>query len=404
MDQTTLFDTSPDKPQAIFTVGEFLDFINEVLKQQSYLVHGEVVSARPHPTGMYFSLKDAEGGGVMDCYMSPHAYRGFGVVIEDGMQVKVGGAPSIYKAKGRFSFRVETLEPVGEGSLKKAYEALKRKLTDEGLFARKRPLPEFIGSIGLITSKTGAVIDDFKKNLVRLGLAVYHRDVRVEGAVAVTQVVNALTAFNRGAEAVDVVVLIRGGGSMEDLQAFNNELVVRAVFGSKVPTIVSIGHDRDVPLAQMAADASASTPTATAVLINGTWERLREISSQSDVLAYALERAIASERSRLSTSWHRLDGFLQRVMNAGERIGQKLAACLERIGQSVERMQQSVLHAERTLAALSPERQLRLGYSIVTDESGSVVRDIKQVRIGQRLTTRLATGAFTSEIKDLQSE
>jgi exodeoxyribonuclease VII large subunit len=403
MNQSPLFDEDPQAPTAIFSVGEFLDFINELLSVRNFFVQGEVVSARPHPTGMYFSLKDAEGGGVMDCYMSPFAYRGLGVIIEDGMQVKVGGAPSIYKAKGRFSFRVETLEPVGEGSLKKAYEALKLKLADEGVFTRKRPLPQFISRVGLITSKTGAVIDDFRKNLARLGMTVYHRDVRVEGAVAVTHVVNALQAFQKGTQEIDVIVLIRGGGSMEDLQAFNNELVVRAVFGSKVPTIVSIGHDRDVPLAQMAADASASTPTATAVLINASWDGLRAISEQARSISFAMESMLREHRSRLDTAWHRLDGFLQRVLSAGQRLRERMTVALERIGQAIERNVHAVTNAERTLAAVSPERQLRLGYSIVTDAAGSVIRDIHQVHAGQTVTTRLARGAFTSDVKELQS-
>ncbi len=404
MNQKPLFDEDPQVPTAIFSVGEFLDFINELLGVRNFFVQGEVVSARPHPTGMYFSLKDAEGGGVMDCYMSPFAYRGLGVIIEDGMQVKVGGAPSIYKAKGRFSFRVETLEPVGEGSLKKAYEALKLKLADEGVFARKRPLPQFISRVGLITSKTGAVIDDFRKNLACLGMTVYYRDVRVEGAVAVTQVVNALQAFQKGNEEIDVIVLIRGGGSMEDLQAFNNELVVRAVFGSKVPTIVSIGHDRDVPLAQMAADASASTPTATAVLINASWERLRTVAEQAHAISFAMENVLQGYRSRLDTAWHRLDGFLQRVLNAGQRLQERMRVFVERIGQTIEYISQAVTNAERTLAAVNPERQLRLGYSIITDADGSVIRDIRQIRLGQTVTTRLAKGAFTSDVKELQSE
>ena len=340
----------------------------------------------------------------MDCYLNPYAYRGLGIVIEDGMQVKVGGAPSIYKPKGRFSFKVETLEPVGEGSLKKAYEALKKKLEAEGIFERKRPIPEFIGRVGLITSKTGAVIDDFRRNLLQAGLKVYHRDVRVEGTAAVGQVVHAIDAFNRDAKPIDVLVVIRGGGSMEDLQAFNNELVVRAVFGSRVPTIVSIGHDRDVPLAQMTADASASTPTATAVLINASWDRLQNISGQADALSYAMERGIAAQQSRLDTAWHRLDGFVQRVVGAGRRLQERMRVALERVGQVIERTKQTVLHAERTLASVSPERQLRLGYSIVSDAVGSVIRSVGDLRHGQTVTTRLAKGSFTSEVKDLQSD
>lgn len=404
MNQSPLFGDEPAVPQVVFSVGEFLDFVNEVLGVRDFFVQGEVVGARPHPTGMYFSLKDAEGGGLMDCYMSPYAYRGLGVIIEDGMQVKVGGVPSIYKPKGRFSFKVEALEPVGEGSLKKAYEALKLKLADEGLFARKRPLPECIARVGLVTSKTGAVIDDFKRNLAQLGMTIYHRDVRVEGAAAVAQVTDAIRTFNRGAVPVDVLVIIRGGGSMEDLQAFNNELVVRAVFGSKVPTIVSIGHDRDVPLAQMAADASASTPTATAVLVNASWDRLRDVSGQASTLAFAMERVLRSHRSRLDTAWHRLDGYLERVLSAGRRLYERMTVCLDRIGQSIERIGQTIAHAERTLAAVNPERQLRLGYSIVTDAAGGVIRNASQLRHGQTVTTRLARGSFTAEVKELQSE
>ena len=404
MTQAPLFGDSSDKPPAVFSVGEFLDFINEVLGAYDFFVQGEVIGARPHPTGMYFSLKDAEGGGVMDCYMSPHAYRGLGVVIEDGMQVKVGGIPSIYKPKGRFSFKIETLEPVGEGSLKKAYEALKKKLTEEGLFERKRALPEFIARVGLVTSKTGAVIDDFRRNLAALGMKVYHRDVRVEGAAAVHQVISAIGSFNRGKQPIDVLVIIRGGGSMEDLQAFNNELVVRAVFGSRVPTIISIGHDRDVPLAQMAADASASTPTATAVLINASWDHLRNIAGQANTLSYAMERIIAAQRGRFDGAWHRLDGFVQHILGAGQRLQQRIALAIQRVGQAIEQVRQTVDAAERQLVAVSPERQLRLGYSIVTDDVGAVIRAVGQLRHGQVVNTRLAKGAFVSEVKELQSE
>lgn len=368
---------------SVFSVGEFLDVISELLSTQSVAVQGEVVGAKNHPTGFYFSLKDPKDNALMDCYVSPYVYRGMGVIVEDGMQIKVGGMPSIYKPKGRFSFRVDTLEPVGEGSLKKAYEALKQKLMLEGLFERKRPLPECITAIGLVTSKTGAVIDDFRRNLAQLGLTVYHRDVRVEGAAAVGQVAEAIVAFDRGTQAIDVLVIIRGGGSMEDLQAFNNELVARAVFGSRVPTIVSIGHDRDVPLAQMVADASGSTPTATAMLINGSWDRLRTVDAQADMLAYAMERVLGAVQSRMEAAWHRLDGFAQRTL---------------------ERFRHTIDVAQRIIESANPERQLKLGYSIVTDASGAIIRAATQLRHGQTVTTRLAKGSFISDVKELQSD
>jgi exodeoxyribonuclease VII large subunit len=289
--------------------------------------------------------------------------------------------PSIYKAKGRFSFRVETLEIAGEGSLKKAYEALKKKLAQEGLFDRKRALPGFIQRVGLVTSKTGAVIDDFRRNLLPLGIRVVHADVRVEGSQAADQIIRAMTRLNL--VDVDVVVVIRGGGSMEDLAAFNNEHVVRAVFGSRVPTIVAIGHDRDVPLAQMVADGSASTPTATAHLINASWERLRAVDQTGQQLVRVFENALASVQSSL---------------------GQQLVHAVNAVGNAIERIQQTIDAAERHLAAASPDRLLKLGYSIITDPTGAVERSVGQLRHGQEITTRLAKGSFTAEVKELQSE
>jgi exodeoxyribonuclease VII large subunit len=404
MDQRALFGDDPLTPPAIFSVGEFLDFVNEVLGARDFLVQGEVVSARPHPTGMYFSLKDAEGGGVMDCYMSPYAYRGLGVVIEDGMQVKVGGAPSIYKPKGRFSFKVETLEPVGEGSLKKAYEALKKKLAEEGLFDRKRQLPEYVTSVGLITSKTGAVIDDFRRNLAKVGITVYHRDVRVEGAAAIGQVVAAIKGFDSGTHRIDVLVVIRGGGSMEDLQAFNSELVVRAVFGARVPTVISIGHDRDVPLAQMAADASASTPTAVAHLINDTWAPLTQRLPQlAQKLSYGYESLLASSSADVQALAGRLAVHLGRIAGAGNLLQARLMRGLDQIGARIRQHRDAVDAAQRHLESSDPQRLLRLGYSIVTDDAGAVIRSASDMRHGQIVRTRLAKGAFLSEVKELQS-
>jgi exodeoxyribonuclease VII large subunit len=401
MAQDTLF--GGEMPP-VFSVGEFLDFVNELLGAQDFFVVGEVIGARPHPTGMYFSLKDKNNGGVMDCYMSPYAYRGLGFPIEDGMELKVGGSPSIYKPKGRFSFKVETLEVAGEGALKKAYELLKKKLTDEGIFERKRPLPEFIRRVGLITSKTGAVIDDFRRNLLPLGIQVIHADVRVEGAQAADQIIKAVSTFDRRHDDIDVLVVIRGGGSMEDLQAFNNEHVVRAVFGARVPTIISIGHDRDVPLAQMAADASASTPTATAHTINASWDRLRTLDQKARQIEYAFESTLSGIRADVGSYTHRLATQLARLMGRGRELEQHLHAALSRVGHGIERMCQTVEAAERHLTAASPERLLKLGYSIATDESGAVIRSASQLRHGQTVTTRLGKGAFTAEVTKLTSE
>ncbi len=391
--------------EAVFSVSEFLDFANELLSARDAQVQGEIVEAKDHPTGFYFTLKDPEAEAVMDCYLSPYAYRGLGIPLERGMLVRLGGIGNIWKKKGRFSFRVETVALAGEGSLRKAYEALKKKLQEEGLFDRKRPLPEFVSRVGLITSKTGAVIDDFRRNLLPLGMEVYHYDVRVEGAAAVGQIKRALAWFDAHAPLVDVLVVIRGGGSMEDLQAFNDEYVVRGVFGSRVPTVVSIGHDRDVPLSQMAADASGSTPTATAHVINRTWSPLTEtLPRLSQRLAYSYEAALSSAAADADGLTHRLAVHLGRITGAGNLLAQRLAHGLDRIGSRIGQLQESVGSSERHLDASNPERLLRLGYSIVTDEAGAVIRGTGQLRRGQFVRTRLTAGAFLSEVKELQSE
>ena len=371
---------------AIFSVSEFLDLTNELLGQQDFTVQGEVVEAKDHPTGFYFTLKDPSpptgGEAIMECYASPYVYRDIGIALERGMLVKVGGMANIWKKRGRFSFRAETIELAGEGSLKKAYDALKGKLTAEGLFDRKRELPQFISRIGLVTSRTGAVIGDFRTNLAPLGMHILHTDVRVEGATAVRHIRGALEYWNRHTRDIDVLVLIRGGGSMEDLQAFNDEYVVRGVFGMRMPTIVSIGHDRDVPLAQMAADASASTPTATAHLVNQSWAPLT-----IDVPAMA---------SRLMV-------HLTRMAGRGIQLQQALAAGLERIGDRIASIREEVASRARHLESASPERLLRLGYSIVSDEAGAIIRRASQLRHGQTVSTRLATGSFTSDVKEVSS-
>lgn len=188
---------------------------------------------------------------------------------------------------------------------------------------------------------------------------------------------------------------------MEDLQAFNNEGVVRAVFGSRIPTIVSIGHDRDVPLAQMAADASASTPTATAVLINATWDRLQSLSGNADELVYRMDRVLRSQRALVDSAWHRLDGYLQRVMTAGVRLQDRMRAAMVKVRQSIDQIAQLVTSAERTLTAVNPERQLRLGYSIVTGTEGKVVRAVSAITSGDELTIRIADGSLRTVVKEV---
>ena len=424
-----------DKKQLV-SVSEYLEYLNLVLQKTADVkILGEVSASKMYPSGFYFTLKDKYDESALSCYLPIYTYRGLGVPIEDGMEVSVEGMPRLVKRNGRFQFTVENLQLVGEGALKKAYDLLKTKLEEEGLFARKRPLPEFVTSVGVITSRAGAVIHDFRNNLAKLGIKVYLKDVRVEGASSPGMVMDAIKWFNRsrgitgkenystrGAElGVDVIVVMRGGGSMEDLQGFNNEAVVRAVFGSKIPTIVSIGHDKDVPLAQLAADVMVSTPTAAAHAVSATWNRLLEDLPQlQNDLLYNFSNSLQNVQSSFNLRTQILFNWCNRLSQSYKGVRDLLIGQVERyVGWVREQRQQaigrigqvahmqSVVHKQVTarmeaagmlLEQANPERQLRLGYSIVKNKQGNIIRSVRSVTKGDELSTQVEDGTINSVI------
>lgn len=392
-----------EKPEPIFSVGEFLDYINELFKAREYAVVGEITECNPHPSGLYFTLKDKDGEGILNCYMNPYAYRTLGVELEAGMLVKAMGAPNIYKPKGRFSFVARRVEPFGEGSLRQAYELLKKKLEAEGLFTRKRELPEFIGAVGIITSRTGAVIDDFRKNLKPLGLSLRLIDVRVEGASAPGQIIRALERFNaRMAGELDAIVLIRGGGSLEDMLPFNNELVARAVFASQIPVIAGLGHDRDVPIAALVADRATSTPSFAAAMVNESWRRLFEdVPRFEDAVLGAYEDRLRDVTHALGTAAVHLAGTFRAIAARYERHAERLAEFFRRL---IDQANDRLKYADRVLAAMSPERNLKLGYSILFNGDGKVLRSADEVEKGSRVRARLDKGSFEAVVDKIEKK
>src|SRR3989344_7812653 len=258
----------------ILSVSEYLERLNLALGGEAGFVEGEIMGFKESPQWVFFSLKDEGKDAVLPCGLLAHEYRRIGVRIEDGMRIKIFSNPRISIKSGKFGMWVKSIEPVGEGSLKKAYELLFKKLQLEGLFERKWPLPEFITRIGVISSRDGVVLQDLRKNLAKLGLDFKFVHTQVEGANAVPGILRALEHFAKCSNAYDVIVIIRGGGSLESLQAFNNEEVARAIYAMPIHVIAGIGHDVDVPLAALVADGMASTPTAVAHMINSTWDTL----------------------------------------------------------------------------------------------------------------------------------
>jgi len=257
------------------SVSDFLEQINASLLSHHGRIQGEVTSvSRNYPRAIYFTIKDIEKEALLNCIIWRSVYERNGVNLEVGDEIIIAGTPEVYPNNGKFSLKTQTIEYAGEGALKKAYEALKEKLSKQGLFTpeKKRDLPKYPNKIGVITSKAGVVMQDFSSNLGRYGFKVTTIDSRVEGKDAIHEILASIKTFEK--EDIEVLVIMRGGGSWESLQPFNTESVVRAIANFKCPVLTGIGHDVDVTLAELVADVGESTPTAVAEALNESWDTL----------------------------------------------------------------------------------------------------------------------------------
>jgi exodeoxyribonuclease VII large subunit len=366
------------EPAIELTVSGFVALLNQTLEfaYPTVTITGELANLRVSKNRwLYFDLKD-EGATV----------KFFGTVyqlpgpLEDGMLLKVRGTPRLHNLYG-FSVNVLSLQPAGEGTIRRAAQLLQAKLAKEGLFdeARKRPLPYPPARIGLITSKQSAAYADFIKilNARWHGLRVDVIDVQVQGEAAPPQIVEALEQFNEQAEPPDAVVLIRGGGSAEDLAAFSSEQVARAVAASRVPTLVAIGHEVDLSLAELAADRRASTPSNAAELL---------VPDRRQVLA-----ALREDRGRIDQLMSKqLRSRRDDAAAAGDAIGQAWQTFAGRLRADAALKRQ-------LLEAFNPEAALERGYALVRKEGG-MVRSVKALKPADTVELRFKDGAADAAI------
>jgi exodeoxyribonuclease VII large subunit len=461
---STQLDLTFEEPQAsrrIWPVRELVGQVREFVERRyaDVWVEGEISNFRPAPSGhVYFTLKDA------DAQLPVVLFRRQAMLLrfrpEDGLHVLVRGRVSVYEQRGQMQLVAETMEPVGAGSLQVAFEQLKEKLKAEGLFDadRKQPLPAFPRTVGVVTSPTGAVIWDFLNIVARRhsGLNVLIFPVSVQGDSAPAEIEAAIAQLNTESLAdsgvdnssrVDVIVLARGGGSLEDLAAFNSERVARAIASSRLPVVSAIGHETDFTIADFVADLRAPTPSAAAELITEAQHKIEErVASQihrldraaSFQLLQARQRLtrvpVSRAEARMSTLLHR---SAQRLDDLAFRLEAALATQLRQRQTDVARLAAAVLHRnplqglahtrerlqdfrtrldrslERTLRratlrigaldarlqALSPLAVLDRGYALVLTDEGSLIRSIAQLNPGDQLTTRLADGAFASRVE-----
>ena len=423
-------------------------------------VEGEISNYRRQSSGhQYFTLKDDRSQLSCVLFRGGASLLPPGAALADGLQVQVFGDLTVYEARGQYQLVVQLVQPKGVGALQARFEALKRKLQAEGLFdaARKKPLPPFPRTVGIVTSPTGAALQDMLNILKRRApsLRVLIHPVRVQGTGASVEVVRAIEEFNRwsnGGEptatnrnrAVDLIVVARGGGSIEDLWEFNEEIVGRAIATSALPVVSAIGHEIDFTIADFAADLRAPTPSAAAELIApDSAELLRQLAAATQFLNRQLTERVAAARERLQgmdrgvlarelrrrtrEERQRLDALedsLQRTARSAmqtlrSRLDEK-GCCLRLSGPqrslelraqllqswrekiedllccSRERLRARLQASENLIRVLGPAATLARGYSITLNSQGEGVTNADSVQAGERLETRLSEGVLAS--------
>jgi exodeoxyribonuclease VII large subunit len=416
-------------------------------------VEGELSNlSRPASGHLYFSLKDAQA--QVRCALFRGSQRGLGVTPKDGMQVLVRARVSLYEGRGDYQLIVESLEEAGEGALRRAYELLRNRLSQEGLFdsARKRPLPRLPKRIGIITSPSGAVLHDILTTLKRRfpAIPVLLHPVPVQGEGAAEKIAAMIQLAGQRRDC-DVLILARGGGSLEDLWAFNEEVLARAIHACPIPIVCGVGHETDVSIADFVADARAPTPTAAAEMLS---------PNQSDwqlALEQKEQRLVRLLRDRLRTAQQRLDYLSTRLVHPRERLarlnerlqslGTRLrlaqfhvrehsahslhalhARLLQRNPQTqlreqqlrnhhlhthlgnamrrvLERAREHLARTAQALDTLSPLATLARGYAILEKPaSGAVIRNASDVRRGDAVRARLAHGALDCRVENVHND
>lgn len=394
----------------VLTVSRLVKLLKELVEDNfmQVVVRGEISNFSAPASGhYYFTLKDDRH--QLRTVMFRMHNRTLDFVPENGMEVTACGHMSLYLQRGELQLVVDKLQPCGLGRQQLALEQLRRRLAEEGLFepSRKRPLPAFPATIGVVTSSTGAAIHDILNVLQRRssGLRVLLHPVPVQGEGAAIRIAEAINDFNHHAQA-DVLIVGRGGGSPEDLQAFNEEPVARAIFASAIPVISAVGHEIDFSIADQVADLRAPTPSAAAELV--VKER-RELESHIDHLTLRLcgqmKNRLALLRERISGLGNRLQGGLNRIDSSRQQVRDLLRRAVTAMQARRQDATTKLQLAAGRLDTLSPLATLSRGYAIVTCAGEKLaVRDTAELKVGSTLNLRFFRGTADAVVTSLDSE
>ncbi|MFN6960975.1 MAG: exodeoxyribonuclease VII large subunit [Rhodocyclaceae bacterium] len=414
----------------IYTVSELNRVARQLIEQNFPLlwISGEVSNLTRAASGhLYFSLKDAQA--QVRCVMFRSRAQLVPWRLENGQQVEAQALVTLYEARGDFQLNVETLRRAGIGRLYELFLQLRDKLGREGLLdaARKRPLPRYPRRVGIVTSPQAAALSDviaaLKRRAKHVELIVY--PTLVQGADAPAAIKAALSRAYARAEC-DVLLIVRGGGSLEDLWAFNDEAVARQIAAAPIPTIAGIGHETDTTIADLVADQRAATPTAAAELASAGWHAAATLlTTLSESLRRAMQTALearmqavdrlamrlthpaqrlAAGRQRLEALGHRLRAALQRRLAQQTRLAHLEHRLRQAMHDRLTRSQKSLSRCQGALAGLSPLATLQRGYSIVRTTDGRIVRDASQLISGQRIELQFGRGTASGTIESIHAD
>lgn len=398
------------KEKHIYSVAELTKYIRVIIEDSfpGVWVEGEISNFVLHTSGhMYFSLKDATS--VLKCAMFKRANEKLKFSLKSGMKVIVFGSVSVYEARGDYQLIVEEVEPKGVGALQLQFQQLKEKLQKEGLFDEryKVPIPFLPTRIGVVTSPTGAAIQDIL-NIARRrfqNIEIIINPVKVQGADAKDEIAAAIRQFNE-LKNIDVMIVGRGGGSLEDLWPFNEEVVARAIFESEIPVISAVGHEIDFTISDFVADFRAPTPSAAAELVIPKKEDLvKLINTETTRLNNAITGILGTLKEKLRSlqGAYVLRQPLNYIIQQEQRIDDLRKDISVRIEHIMDMYGEKFNRILSKLEVLSPISILKRGYSITSKlPEGAIIRDIKSLKTGDFVETRLGNGKFRSKVEEIE--
>jgi exodeoxyribonuclease VII large subunit len=406
---STPINSSKPNEGKVFSVKEINRLVRELLEQSfpSFWISGEISNFISASSGhWYFSLKDDEA--QVRCTMFKNKNMAADWVPKNGEKIEAKCFIGLYEARGEYQLNIEVIRHAGAGLLSEAFNQLKEKLLKEGLFepTRKKPIPQFPQSIGVITSPTGAAIEDILITLKRRSphIPIFIYPSLVQGKEAPSAIVKAIETANTRMEC-DALILARGGGSIEDLWAFNEEIVARAIIASKIPTITGVGHETDTTIADFVSDLRAPTPTGAAELVTShTVELIKTIQAYKNQLNKMMASVIRELIQKVDYLEKRLISPRQQIQRQKEQIHQYI----QRINQSMKNaMIQYRLNIDKlklNLDHLSPHAVLSRGYSIITNVDGQIVNNINQLKLDDKIHIQLNHGQADANISDLKNK